>query len=286
MRPTPPARRRVAVLALSALSALSVACAPAPAATGAGVAAVDAAPAASADLAVSEARLRADLFALAGDAMRGREAGTLDELRASAWIADRAREAGLEPAGDDGTYFQFFPVRRVRVNPASVVALGGDTLAIERDAVPLAATRAVLDLPVVWAGDGSEAALRGLDLRGRAAAVRVTMPDPLPGPDVSLKGYRWLSRELRARAAAVARAGASAVVLVGDARTDAEWPFLGASLARGRYLLDTAGVATRPQGGADAAPAIWVRAAHAAALRRRARACGSICAWTTTRIRR
>lgn len=57
--------------------------------------------------AVAEAELRRDLFALASDEMRGREAGELDEMRASAWVAERAREAGLLPAGDDGTYFQF-----------------------------------------------------------------------------------------------------------------------------------------------------------------------------------
>jgi hypothetical protein len=61
--------------------------------------------------AIREADLRRDMEALAGDAMRGREAGTLDELRASAWLAERARAAGLEPAGEDGTYFQFWPTR-------------------------------------------------------------------------------------------------------------------------------------------------------------------------------
>ncbi len=261
MRIASPRLRRALLATLAA-----AACAPAAPAPGTAGTAGTTSSAGPTD-AVSEARLRDDLFALAGDAMRGREAGTLDELRASAWIAERAREAGLEPAGDDGTYFQFFPVRRVRVNPASVVALGADTLAVEREAVPIAPVRAVLDLPVVWVGDGGEAALRGVDLRGRAAAVQLTMPDPLPGPDVSLKGYRWMSRELRVRAAALARAGASAVVIVGDARGDAEWSFLGASLARGRYLLDTAGVAARPQAGADAVPAIWVRSSRAAALR-------------------
>ena len=52
--------------------------------------------------AIREEDLRRDIFFLASDAMRGREAGTLDELRASMWIAKAAREAGLEPAGDDG----------------------------------------------------------------------------------------------------------------------------------------------------------------------------------------
>src|SRR5690242_4276893 len=72
---------------------------------------------------IREADLKADLFVLAGDAMRGREAGTIDEMTASAWIAERARDAGLLPGGDNGTYFQFFPVERFRVSATSAVTL-------------------------------------------------------------------------------------------------------------------------------------------------------------------
>ena len=68
---------------------------------------------------IREADLKRDLFALAGDAMRGREGGTLDEMTASAWVAERAREAGLQPAGDNGTYFQNMSVSGIRmVQPA------------------------------------------------------------------------------------------------------------------------------------------------------------------------
>jgi hypothetical protein len=74
---------------------------------------------------IREADLRRDMEALAGDAMRGREAGTLDELRASAWLAERARAAGLEPAGEDGTYFQFWPMRRAATSPASRASYDG-----------------------------------------------------------------------------------------------------------------------------------------------------------------
>src|ERR1051326_4044718 len=65
--------------------------------------------------AIREADIRRDMFALGGDAMRGREAGTLDEMRATGWVAERAREAGLLPAGDDNTFFQWWPMRRSRV---------------------------------------------------------------------------------------------------------------------------------------------------------------------------
>ena len=50
---------------------------------------------------IREAEIREDLFMLAGDAMRGREGGTLDEMNASVWLAERARAAGLLPAGDN-----------------------------------------------------------------------------------------------------------------------------------------------------------------------------------------
>src|SRR3954471_2110971 len=73
--------------------------------------------------AITEADLRADEFAMGGDAMRGREAGTLDEMRATGWVAERAREAGLKPAGDDGTFFQWWPMRRTRLSENSQITI-------------------------------------------------------------------------------------------------------------------------------------------------------------------
>jgi hypothetical protein len=84
---------------------------------------------------IREVDIKADLFALAGDQTRGREGGTLDELSASAWIAERARAAGLQPAGDDGTYFQFFPLERFRVSASSPVMLSGKPLRMGVDVV-------------------------------------------------------------------------------------------------------------------------------------------------------
>jgi hypothetical protein len=80
--------------------------------------------------AIDTADLRRDLYTMASDAMRGREAGTLDELRASAWLAEQARAAGLEPAGDDGSYFQFWPMRRIRTAETSRAALDGAPLVL------------------------------------------------------------------------------------------------------------------------------------------------------------
>src|SRR5204862_1474922 len=122
------------------------------------------------------------LFALAGDAMGGGEGGTLDELTASAWIAERARQAGLLPAGDNGTYFQFFPLERFRVSASSPVAIGGKTLRMGRDVVTDNTVLASVDAPVVVA---KAEALASLDLAGKALVVRYVPAAPAPTPNQS-----------------------------------------------------------------------------------------------------
>lgn len=47
---------------------------------------------------------------LANDDMRGRETGSAEEAKAANYIADQFRSAGLDPAGEDDTYFQDFTV--------------------------------------------------------------------------------------------------------------------------------------------------------------------------------
>src|SRR5262245_66377445 len=118
---------------------------------------------------IREADIKADLFTLAGDAMNGREGGTLDEMAASVWVAERAREAGLQPAGDNGTYFQFFPLERFRVSASSPVTLGGKTLRMGRDVLPGTTVLAHVDAPVVVA---SADALTGVSVNGKALVVR------------------------------------------------------------------------------------------------------------------
>ena len=56
--------------------------------------------------------IKKDMYDLADAHFNGRSAGTLDELKASMWLAEKFRSIGLKPAGDDGTYFQFFSMWR------------------------------------------------------------------------------------------------------------------------------------------------------------------------------
>src|SRR5882757_8650408 len=82
---------------------------------------------------ITLADLKRQLYEHADPHFNGRSAGTLDELKASAWFAEKMREAGLTPAGDDGTYFQFFSLWRHRIAPSSTITIGGRNLKIWKD---------------------------------------------------------------------------------------------------------------------------------------------------------
>jgi len=72
--------------------------------------------------AISAADLRRDLFIFAADSFRGRETGTPDAQRAAAFLAKRAQQLGLEPAGDS-LYVQRVPLARLVFTHATRLAV-------------------------------------------------------------------------------------------------------------------------------------------------------------------
>jgi len=215
--------------------------------------------------AIREADLRSDLFALAGDHFRGREAGTLDELKASAWLAERARAAGLEPAGDDGTYFQFWSIARARIARSSTVSIGGRPLAIGPDAVVLSSQTAQVDAPLIWGGDGRRESLAGLDLADKAVVVQITPPARVLPPDVSLRPMRYAMATIGERVAVLAALHPAAIIMVSDAVADSGWAFASHWSTNGSYGLES-GAGSR-LGPNTSMPVIWVHQAEGAALR-------------------
>src|SRR5690349_11176677 len=88
--------------------------------------------------AVREADLRRDVGEMASPSMRGREGGTLDEMRASIWMAEQYRKIGLRPMGEDGTYFQWLDMTRTRVSvTSSKASIGGRAMTLFQDFIPL-----------------------------------------------------------------------------------------------------------------------------------------------------
>jgi hypothetical protein len=211
---------------------------------------------------IREADLKADLFALAGDPMRGREGGTLDELTASAWIAERARQAGLQPAGDNGTYFQFFPLERFRVSPSSQVTLGGKVLRMGRDVLPDNTVLANVDAPVVIAQGAQADALAGLALAGKVLVIRYVpapvQPAPAAAPPAGPNRAAALRTWLRGVQQTVALQNPAAIVAIVPEEQADQWNRVAVSFPRGTYALDPAGTA-EPRVPARGTPVLYVR---------------------------
>jgi Tol biopolymer transport system component len=103
--------------------------------------------------------LRAHVDALASEVTAGRRTGTAGERIATSYVARFFRRLGLEPAGDNGTFFQEFGFTAgVSLGEDNQLNLedGGEPLEVDRDWRPLAFSK-VGDLgeaPVVFAGYG------------------------------------------------------------------------------------------------------------------------------------
>ncbi len=223
---------------------------------------------------IREADLRRDLFAMASPAMRGREGGTLDEMRASMWVAEQYRRIGLSPAGDDGTWFQWFNIVRTRVSVTSSRAtIAGQSQAIFGDVVPLSAVPVETTGPVLWMINPSDTTT---DVRGRIVATHLR--EPIPGsirPTSYPAAVRYANAAIQATLIGLTARGAAAILLVASLPVDSAFDAVAVMRQRGDYDVDNAPpraggppvrVPPPPTVGAGPTPALLVRATMAATL--------------------
>ncbi len=157
--------------------------------------------------------------ALSGDAMEGRDTGSPGYDRAAAMVAERFRQAGLAPAGDDGGYFQSIALHEIEASAdgtAIAVAFGdGRRHALrflhEITVAPDFGLAAELDAPLTFRGYCRPSDLT--DARGAVVACFGARRKGLPNGSE--------------RIAAAIAAGAVGVVSVDDPGFTAEpprWP--------------------------------------------------------------
>lgn len=208
-------------------------------------------PAANALSAIKEADLKRDLYALSDDHFRGRQAGSLDELKASMWIAEQARAIGLKPLGDDGTFFQFFHLQRTRISETSRFIIGNRQLEYGRDALVITPAIASVDAPLVFVGKATPEELANVDIKGKAVAFEFS-----GNPTADMSFRRFMNATFQRRSAELIKAGAVAVLIVSDDRAQRVFETFGSALELGRYDLP-GGPNTRVFA---QAPAIWLPA--------------------------
>jgi len=139
---------------------------------------------------IDPARIRESVKTLASDAFEGRAPGQPGGVKAAEYIAEHFKAAGLEPAGDNGTYFQKVPLVGVKTDPATKFSLvpekgvpinltfGTDYVTNNQTHTPTADVHA----PIVFVGYGIVAPeygwddYRNVDVKGKVALVIVNEP--------------------------------------------------------------------------------------------------------------
>jgi Peptidase family M28 len=124
--------------------------------------------------------LRTRLYGFADDSMQGRRIGEPGNLKGTAYIAGEFKRMGLQPAGENGTYFQEMPFGPIAFDSAaSRLLIAGAPAVAGRDWIPVApagnnglSDRAALaDVPTVFAGAWGhrDVALDPATFRGKVA---------------------------------------------------------------------------------------------------------------------
>jgi hypothetical protein len=168
--------------------------------------------------------LRTRLYGFADDSMQGRRIGEIGNLKGTAYIAEEFERIGLEPGGDDGTYFQTLPFGPVGFNETtSHLAITGNATTPGQDWVPLAPTAGngfgdtadLSNVPTVFAGRWGDVSV-ALDPVAFKGKVAVFVGGPAPrgrggrgGEGAGIPSCDSVPNRFGAQAAADAEAAAS-----------------------------------------------------------------------------
>jgi Peptidase family M28/PA domain len=182
---------------------------------------------------IREAELKRDLYAMAGDDMRGREAGTIDEMRASMWVAEEMRKSGVKPKGEDGSWFQWWNMRRTRISSiSSSVKLGSRTMALWTEITPTSNAAVDVSAQTVFVGDGRDTTI---DVRGKIAVATLLPPTAALRSTTNTYEYRYTRQAVTAQGAQLSRRGAAGVILVADSIGDIAYDGMWKLQSRGTY---------------------------------------------------
>src|SRR5688572_13110738 len=157
------------------------------------------------------------IYKFADDSMMGRQVGTIYNDMGTAYIESEVRRLGLQPAGDNGTFFQKLPLYTRNLDSTSTVTVGEVTFKAGTDFTASAAgfARPVSSAQVVFVGAWVDT-LTNIPLDSVRGKVLVYLPGGLaPGTDVgkfvSSNGYHhWQAMQAAADAY---------VVVIGEALT-------------------------------------------------------------------
>lgn len=186
--------------------------------------------------AIKQNDLKKDLYEHADARFKGRGAGTINELNAAVWIADKYRSLGLKPAGENNTYYQYFNMWRNRVAAVSSVSINGRSLPLWSEVAIAQMAPIMLDQPIVYLGSVASIDLNNIDVKGKVVAF-----DAVPGIlnyNMSLPTWRYQRFMMSKFGTALIAKGAAALILIGDSETEIAWPDAVENFKEGSFDLE------------------------------------------------
>jgi hypothetical protein len=150
---------------------------------------------------VTAAQLKEHLTFIASDELEGRDTPSRGLDIAAMYIAQHLRSWGIKPAGDGGTYFQKFPLRRARIDvESSRVNINGQSFAYGTDFLTSLIASNISGAGIVFAGNGwvvkskNINPYQGIDVKDKIVVVVNALPkgvtfNDLKGP----VGGDWMS---------------------------------------------------------------------------------------------
>ena len=180
--------------------------------------------------------LKKDLYAFAAAHFNGRSAGTLDELKAAMWLGEKYRSIGLQPAGDDGTYFQFFNLWRNDVSDRSTVQINNNRYTLWKDVAIAQMANITLHDPILYLGNAATIDTNKLEVRGKVVAMEANATGI--NLNVSLPTWRYNRYILNLYGSPLLRRGVKAIIFIADETAEQAWDDAVENFKRGSYDID------------------------------------------------
>lgn len=204
--------------------------------------------------AIKVADLKKDLYALADAHYRGRSAGTIDELKASMWLGEQYRAIGLLPAGDDGTYFQYFNMWHNHIADISSISINNQSLTLWKDITVSQMAQIQIDAPILYLGNAATMNTNNIDVKGKVLAIEANATGI--NQNVSLPTWRYSRSMFTKYGNALIAKGAAAIIFIADDVAENAWADANENNYRGTFDID---------GGPNAivqtkVPVLWVHA--------------------------
>ena len=161
---------------------------------------------------------------LAADEMEGRGTMQPGGDRAAKWIAEKFRNLGLKPLGDNGSYLQSIKFKETVLTPETKFEVNGEKFKLGKDyafiPLPFEKTDGYVIASTVFAGYGMQSSDARLN-SDMASKIRGKIVILIDGPPANISKEQWdKSNRKTAILQSLIIGGAKAIVIVGNGRKD------------------------------------------------------------------